>query len=144
MDVKISVPDLRDVVKALRQVDREAPKLVSRLHKRIAGIYVRQAKINAAQRPRKEKMGHVAPTIRALGSQRSARIKAGGARAPDIFVQEFGGKVPLFGNQSRQVEVRPRKRDGHFLYPAVRQTAPTVARIYDDALEQAIRRYFER
>lgn len=127
---------------ALRDVDREAPKAISRMHKRIAQLYAVTARMKAQQRPRDEKTGHIAPTITPGGTLTKATLRAGGSRAEDIFVQEFGGKVPLFGDRSRKVLVRPRKADGYFIYPTIAEKRPATERIYTQALERTIRRYF--
>lgn len=144
MTTGIKIVGARDLRKALREVDKEAPKAISKVHKAIATRIATDAKRRASSRPRREPMGHIAPTITARGSQTKASIRAGGARAPDIFVQEFGGKVPLFGDQSRRYEVRPRKKDGYFVYPAIKANRPTMERIYLQALERALNRYFDQ
>ena len=142
--MKVQVDGLRELTKALRQTDKQAPKAVSRAHKKVAGIVVRQAQANARGRPRRQRMGHIEKTIKARGSQRRAQIAAGGSRAPDIFVQEFGGRVPLFGNQQRKVLARPRNRSGWFLYPAIRETRDEVMEAYLDELDDALRDHFDQ
>lgn len=139
----IRVRGLKEARKAFKQMDKEAPKLISRQHKRIASLIVPLAKAKADARPRDERTGHISRTITARGSQTKASIAAGGVRAEDIFVQEFGGRVPLFGDSSKKFSVRPRKADGYFMYPAIAEKSDTIQRIYTKAMEQAISRYFE-
>jgi hypothetical protein len=138
----IRVVGARELRKALKAVDTEAPKAISRVHRAIAQLYAVTARSKAGSRPRNQQMGHIAPTIRGSGTLTKATLKAGGTRAPDIFVQEFGGRVPLFGDRSRKVLVRPRNTDGYFIYPTIKEKRPVTERIYTQAIEQAIRKHF--
>lgn len=133
----------RELRADLKRFDKEAPAAVSALHKRIALLHVGAMKSAASQRPRKEKTGHVAPHIRASGTRTAASIKVSASKVPDIYVQEFGGKIPLFGDRSRKVTVRPRKADGYFIYPTIEAKRRTTISIYEDALNNSIRRHFD-
>jgi hypothetical protein len=139
--LSLSVEGVRDTLTALRRVSGETPKEVSQYHKQVAEFVARAARPKAAGRPRKTHTGHIERAIKTSGTQREAAIKVSTA---DAKVQEFGGRAPLFGNRSRWYTVRAPNRDGYFLYPAIRETGPTVERIYLKGLDSAISRYWSR
>ena len=92
----------------------------------VAEFVARTARPKAASRPRNVRTGRTERAIKTSGTQREAAIKV---QTADAKIQEFGGRAPLFGNRSRWFQVRPQNRDGYFLYPAIRETGPTVSRI---------------
>ena len=89
-------------------------------------------------RPRRLKTGHIERTITARGASNKASIAAGGKRAEDVFVQEFGGTVPLFGHPTKRFQVRPRKKDGYFMFPAVKEARPRIQSMYLPELQRTI------
>lgn len=139
--VGFRVENLRETVTALRKMKGETPKEVSKYHKDVARFVGLEAKRRADARPRKQHTGHISKSIKPRGTQREAAIRV---TAADARVQEFGGRAPLFGNKNRWFQVRPRNREGYFLYPAVRATRPQVERFYLKGLDNAIRSYWNR
>lgn len=139
--VGFAVENLRPTLTALRKMKGETPCEVSKYHKQVATFVAREAELRAQRRPRREHTGHIARSIKTRGTQREAAIRV---TADDAKVQEFGGRAPLFGNRQRWYEVRPRNRDGYFLYPAVRDTKTQVQRFYLKGLDNAIRSYWNR
>lgn len=136
-----AVEGLRETVTAMRKMKGETPKEVSKYHKQVARFVALEATRRAQSRPRQTRTGHIARSIKTRGTQREAAIRV---TADDARVQEFGGRAPLFGNRNRWFQVRAASRDGYFLYPAIRETGPTVQRFYLKGLEAAIRSYWNR
>jgi hypothetical protein len=142
--VTLQVSGLRELNKALRAMTNETPKEIARFHKRVAQLLVPEVKARADARPRKQRSGEIARSVRASGTQRSARILVGG-RGRDsnpARVQEFGGRAPLFGNRSRWYQVRPRRSEGWFVGPAIKARRDAINRIYLKALDDTIRRHY--
>lgn len=136
-----AVEGLRPLLTALRKTKDETPKEVSKYHKDVARFVAVEAQRRANARPRRTQSGHIAGSIKTKGTQREAAIRV---TAADAFVQEFGGRAPLFGNRNKWFQVRPKNRDGYFLYPAVRETSQTVQRFYLKGLDAAIRSYWNK
>ena len=141
----IIVDGVRELGSALRKTAGSTPKEIAKWHQTVAELVAREARRRAASRPRKTNTGRIESTIRASGTQREAAVKVGGIRGVgDAHVQEFGGRAPLFGNRSNWNQVRTPNSEGYFLYPAVRESQPTVTRIYLRGLDEAIRQYWSR
>lgn len=137
----LKVEGLREATSAMRKVKGETPKEVSQYHKQVAELVARESKTAANTRPRKVRTGHIERAIRTRGTQREAAVRV---VSPDAFVQEFGGRAPLFGNRNRWFTVRPRNKDGWFLYPTVKRNRDRINRFYLKGLEEAIKRYWAR
>lgn len=137
---RIVVSGLRETLTALRRVETGAPRAIAGAHKVIAErIVVPEAKRRANARPRRVRTGRIAASIRAGGTQRSPVIRVGSRQVQDAKVQEFGGRAPLFGNRERWHVVRPRRKGGWFLFPAIRATRDRVMAEYLEALDDALR-----
>lgn len=139
-DVSLVVTNLRPLLTALRRTAGESPKEVGLYHKRIADLVATQSAHAANTRPRKIHTGHIAASIRARGTQREATVQV---RADDALVQEFGGRAPLFGNRLFWHQVRPKRKDGYFLYPTIRRMRPAIEKLYLEGLQKAISRYWK-
>lgn len=139
--LSLEVNGLRDMLTALRKVSGETPKEVSKYHKQAAEFVAGDARRRAESRPRNTQTGRTARGVKTSGTQREALIKVTTA---DAFVQEFGGRAPLFGNRSYWFQVRPVNKSGYFLMPAVNENRATVERFYLKGLDSAISRYWSR
>lgn len=137
----VKVEGLAPLLKAMRDTKKETPKEVSKYHKQVAQLVQRDAQARANARPRGAHTGHTAKGVKASGTQKSAAVRV---VIPDAYVQEFGGSVPLFGNRGRKVLVRPRKRNGYFLFPAFAENNDRIRRFYLRGLEEAIARYWAK
>ncbi|MFO7294323.1 MAG: hypothetical protein C0P76_014695 [Acidimicrobiia bacterium] len=141
LDVRLNVSQLRELQRALRATTDGTPRVIQTAAKEAAEITVKAARANAA--------GTQLPSrIVAVGTTRAAAIRfyghrpKGRSRTTDAFVQEFGGRAPLFGNMDRWYTVKPRKKDGYILYPAIRDTRQEVAEAFLDRLEDLLARHF--
>lgn len=137
----LHIQGLRETVSAMRRMKGETPKEVSKFHKEVARFVGQEAARRADARPRRAHTGHISRSVKYRGTQREAAVRV---TADDARVQEFGGRAPLFGNRNRWFQVRPRRSEGYFLYPAVRDTSPQVQRFYLRGLENAIRSYWNK
>lgn len=145
----IKIVGLAALNRTFKKIDEDIPKEVAQTHREFATYVARLAKSYAASRPRKTSSGHVERTITARGYANKAAIAATGRRGKrskntDIMVQEFGGTVPLYGHPTKRFVVRPRKKDGYFMFPAVKEARPRIESVYLPALQRTINRAEQR
>jgi len=142
--ITLEVTGLRDLKKALKDVETFSPREISQAHKKVADLVVPEVKRRAASRPRKERGTGIESTVRASGIQGGARVVIGNKGRTDAYVQEFGGRAPLFGDRSKWNQVRPWNRQGYFVFPAIRAKQDVIGRAYLEALDEVARRYFAK
>lgn len=136
---------LREFQRSLRFLEPEVKQRVKQANKELAEIVAVEARQRASARPRKVQTNTFAPRIKTglVLREPSIRVlghpKKKGRTGSDAKVQEYGGRAPLFGNRSRWFEVRPRKKGGYFLFPAVKAKRDEFTRKYLEALERALR-----
>lgn len=129
----VEIHGLQETIRALRQVDRELPKMLRREANEAAEGIVQDARRRYVARYN-SRSGRTANTIRARSTPARAKVLFGGRRYPWGPGQEFGsnrfaqfrpwsGKAPS-GSGSR----------GHFLYPAAREGIAE----FRDALEAGV------
>lgn len=129
---RVEVEGLDELRKTLRRVgDAELPKELRKANKRAAEIV---AKAAAAKVP--VKTGRTRASVRALGSQRDAKVRAGGAKVPWYGFLDFGGKRP------RDRVGRPRIKQGRYIYPALAEKRDEVADVYEREVRDLLRRHF--
>jgi hypothetical protein len=109
----IGIEDLNKFIKNLKVIDRDLPKAM-----RLAGNDAVQPVIQWAVPKVPKRSGKAAGSIRAASTQKGARIKAGGSRAPYYAWLDFGGRV----GPNKSV-LRKFYSDGRYLYPALRDPA---------------------
>jgi len=135
------VAGLRELQKALKETSDEAPKAIQNAHKQVAAIVVRKARQNVSGTT-------LADRILVSGTTRGAAIRfkghkpKGQSKSTDAFVQEFGGRAPLFGDRDHWHDVKPKNKRGYFIYPAIRETQDKVNDRYLKALDAAIARHW--
>lgn len=132
--VKVEVVGLRDLQKALRQVDADFPKELRKANKAAAEDIVSAAKVMAFG------VGGVAGkasgSLRAVAEQRSASVKLGGARYPYALGAEFGALryhqfKPWRGNQWSDGD-----GPGYFLHPSIRARREQILEEYGKAIDR--------
>lgn len=101
---------------------------------RRANLDAAQIVASEAQRRVPKRTGKTAGTVRALASQRDARVRAGGTRAPHYPWLEYGGKRP------RDRAGRPRVSGGRYLYPAIADVRDQVVDVHERAVRDILRR----
>lgn len=139
--IELRVEGLRELQRALKETSDETPKAIQTAHKAVAQIVVDEARRNAA--------GTTLPSrIRVSGTTRRAAVRflghkrKGEARTTDALLQEFGGRAPLFGDREHWHTVKPKKKGGYYIYPAIGSTRDEVMKRYLDELDKALRRHF--
>jgi hypothetical protein len=130
----IEVHGLRELNRALKQVEGGTPNALRDTNKKVAQTVTTKARSNAAS------LGgvaaHVAPSLSAVAGATSAGVAGGGARYPMFGGAEFGSIrykqfAPWRGNGPDA---------GYFLYPAIRDEAPHIEEQYAEALNELTRK----
>lgn len=129
MNVTLSVRGLRELIRDLKQIDRDLPKAMRTEHKAIADVLV--PRVRAAYSLRyPPRTGRGAASIRSVATQKSAGIRAGSARAPYLPGQEWGSR--------RYKQFGARAANGRFLYPTVKRAIPETQRRYAVAVQRVL------
>lgn len=124
----IGIKDLEERIRDLKKISKELPKEI-----RLVGNDAVQPVLNWAKPKVPRRSGKAANSMRAASTQKGARIKAGGARAPYYAWLDFGGRVGRNKSVSRQFY-----SDGRYIYPALAATRPEVEQIYIDGVIKVI------
>jgi hypothetical protein len=124
----IGIADLEKAIKNLKKISNDLPKAV-----RLVGNDAVQPILQWAKPKVPRRSGKAANSMRAASTQKGARIKAGGSRAPYYAWLDFGGRV----GRNKSVE-RKFYSDGRYIYPALSATRPQVEQIYIDGIIKVI------
>jgi phage gpG-like protein len=123
LQTQIQVEGLRELQRALRQAaDTELPKELRQVNKQVAERVVSAALTRVPRRT-----GRLAASIKPVGSNLSASVKAGGARVPYAAAIHWGWR-------KRNIAPRP------FLVDAADAVARDVADAYVKALDRLLDR----
>lgn len=106
----VKIQGLKEFRKSLRETKAELPRALRLAFNASVEIVVDDAKPLVSS-----DTGAASGSIRAQSNQTSAKIVAGGRKAPYYPWLDFGGKVGKY----RQVE-RAWKREGRYIYPVYR------------------------
>ncbi len=112
----LRVVGLNDFRKGLRGIDRSLSKAV-----RVALNAVADVLITAARPKVPSVSGAARASLKAASTQTTAKISAGGTRAPYYAWLDFGGRV----GRNRSVR-RPFYREGRYIYPTLAQERPAI------------------
>lgn len=136
MEARIEVHGLRDFQRELKNLDSELPRQLRVVNMKAAELVASDARTRASSAG--GALGKAAPSIKALGQQRSAAVRIGGNRYPFALGGEFGS------TQFRQFKPwRGSGSDaGYALYPAVRANRDRVVELYGDLLDALARQAF--
>lgn len=132
----------------LRRVNRDLPRVLRLAHLDAAELVAEEARGRA--RARGGVAAKTAPSIKAAGEQRRAKITLGGARFPFALGAEFGGgrhgpgnPTPAGGYTTQFPPWRGSGGDaGYFVYPAIRATRDRFVDAYEQGLAELISRAF--
>lgn len=106
MDGQVKIDGLDLFLRNLKTLDADLPKMARVAMNDAAGLVVAYA------RPRiPTRTGRAARTLRVASTQRAARVRAGGARAPYYPWLDFGGRVGR-----RHSVQRPFLKEGRYIY----------------------------
>lgn len=128
-DTKISVEGLAQVNRALRQIDKDAPKEL-----RLALNSAAQLLVDRTRPKIPERSGAARRSLVARSTRTSARVGIGGKKAPYVPWLDFGGKT----GRDRSVD-RPFFKEGRYLYPTLREVRPEIEKQLQGALTAVIR-----
>lgn len=125
----VRVTGLREFTSALRQIDKELPKLVTMANKTLAETVVAKARPMLVTKGGKQAKS--APTLRASATQRGASVRASG---PTVQGDEYGALAyPQF---------RPWRGSaadaGYAIWPAIRAERKHIEDGYIEQLLQAL------
>lgn len=130
MDAKIEVEGLTLINRALRSIDKEAPKGIRLAFNEAADLLVAEARPKIAV-----VTGAARRSLVARSTRSSARVAIGGKKAPYFPWWEFGGQGRISG--------RPTQRDfiseGRSVYPTLREIRPRIQAVLTDRLQDVIR-----
>lgn len=115
----IQITGLRDLTKALRQIDKDLPKAV-----RLANNAAAQLVVDAAAPRVPVRSGRARRSVKARSTRTAARVAAGGKRVPYFGWLDFGGSTGI----NRSVR-RPFLTEGRYIYPAYAQQRQEVLEV---------------
>jgi len=124
---------LKEFRLALKELELNLERDLSRSHKAVADVVARKARAKGAG------LGSVAakaaPSISASGVQLGARVVYGGAEFPFMYGAEFGAiRYPQFQPWLGH--------EGYFLFPTIRETRDETIAIYAAELERITKKAF--
>ena len=120
----IKVQGLNEFSKNLKKISKDLPKAV-----RLAGNEAAQLIVSWAKPKVPKRSGKAAGSIKAASTQKTARVRAGGNRAPYYAWLDFGGRVG-----QKKATQRKFYSDGRYLYPALHAQRADIQKVYEDAL----------
>lgn len=133
----VRVIGLREFRSALRGVDRAWPRALTIVHKAIGDFVALRAEERAPRlktRPGTTSMrpGQLADSIRGVGNQSRAAIRAGGARLPHPSIP----MIHEFGWPGHGIEPQP------FMFPAEEESREEVVELYAEMIDDVTRTAF--
>ena len=141
--VGTEVEGLIAMKKAFRAANDGTHKAIGRRLKEVATLVASEV---AGRVPIRS--GRAASSVRALATQESASVAAGGAKAPYYAFLDFGGSTGR-GHVSGAADSGSVKREwygaggsgsgeGRYLYPAIRDMSDEIARETGEAIHEAL------
>lgn len=141
-EARIEVRGVKDLQKALRQIDKDLPKELA-----VGLAEASEIVANAARPLVPRRSGAAAASIKVKKSQRSAQIAVGGSKAEYFPWLDFGGSTGP-GHVPGQTGSGAVKRsiipEGRYIYPTLRKKGPEVKAKIDEVLRKmAVKAGFE-
>lgn len=136
-DLRVVTHGVKELSKALRQIDKAAPKALAAGFKAIAQHVVDATKPKVAR-----DSGRAANSLKARGSTRGGAIAFGGNAAPHYPFLDFGGSVSRghvpgkawSGAVKREWRGNP-NGEGRYLYPTIRDNRDYITKEVDEMVE---------
>ncbi len=117
-NTRVAVTGLKDLVKALKVLNQQAPDELKRVLKAMA-----QDVVDDAQARVPTVTGRAKRSYRPRGTTRGASVAFGGPKAPHAPWLDWGGSTkvdgPNTGGQNKGRVYRPISEEGRYLYPAI-------------------------
>ncbi len=135
----VQITGLRELRRALRAVDVELPRQLSRDLKEVAELVAARARSKVPHRT-----GRTAASIRPVVVRGGAAVRAGGARVPWYAWLDFGGERRHMGphHEHKVPHLQPSRehlRRGRYLYPALDEVTAEL----EDRTRVVLDRVFE-
>lgn len=130
MEAKIAVEGLAEFNKALRQIDKEAPKQLRLAFNGAADLLISRTRPKIPKRT-----GAAAGSLKAKSTRTSARVSVGGTKARYYPWLDFGGA----GKKSGRPSQRPFITEGRYLYPTLREIGPQIQMALDKGIRDVAR-----
>jgi hypothetical protein len=129
MALKIEIGGLTKLSRALRAVDKEAPKQLRLTFNDSAALLIDRTrpKIPAIT-------GAARRSLVARSTRTAARVAVGGKKAPYYPWLDFGGK----GKKPGRPAQRDFFREGRYVYPTLRQIRPEIESMLQDSIRAVI------
>lgn len=128
-DFKVEVKGIKDLSKALRKIDSEAPKGLRVALNGSADFLIGEARTLIPRRT-----GRAAGSLKAKSTRTEVRISVGGSRARYYPWLDFGGRT----GRKRSV-VRPFIKEGRYLYPTLRKNRARFTTLLESSLNDVVR-----
>jgi hypothetical protein len=128
-DDTIKIHGLRELQRALKQIDGEAQKKLRVVFNDVAQLVADDAKRRVPART-----GAARKSIKPRSGQREAVVQAGSRRVPYYGWLDFGGKVGVRRNIRRRFI-----SEGRYLYPALTAKRGLVQRRLDESIRELAR-----
>jgi hypothetical protein len=151
-EVFLKVDGLSTFARQCRRIGKEAQAKLKETNLHAAELVVPEAIRRSPKGPHEggpkgRPVQPVASSIRAVGGQRYAAVRAGSARSPHAPVYEFGGEIPRRGTHATHGSLIAKARAGHrafgsfgipttriqarpYVFPAVEVMVPRINPIY--------------
>lgn len=130
MQPKISVEGLAPLNRALRLVDKDAPKGLRIALNSAASLLAENVKPKIPS-----KSGAARRSLVARSTRTSARIALGGKKAPYLPWLDFGGE----GRRPGRPAARPFIKGGRYVYPTLAAIRPKIEAQLQDAIMDVVR-----
>lgn len=148
----VNVRGLKDLQKALREIDKQLPRELGTASQKVSQHVVDTATLKAKALGPLE--ARAARSLKAARQQRVAAITFGGARYPEALGAEFGAgqNIPRpVLRHGRQTTARGYNQfrawrgsstgAGYFLFPTIRREGDRVVELFDQVLSELIDRH---
>ena len=129
-ELKVSVGGLAQLNRGLKAIDSGAPKEL-----RLALNEAAQLLVDAARPKIPEETGAARRSLVARSTRTSARVAAGGKKAPWFPWLDFGGEGRVKGRPAK----REFLREGRYIYPTLREIRPRIEAQLQESLSRVIR-----
>ena len=128
----IRVEGLRELRSELKAIDSKLPKEIQRAAKEAAEAVADRVRADFSGRP--GVAPKVAPSVKALATQRSASVRVGGDAYPYAMGSTFGSV--------RFKQFPPARKDGYSLFPTIKAMRDEIVDRFADAIDDVMRRNF--
>lgn len=129
-DFKVQVKGLKELNRALKAVDKEAPKGIRVALNGCSELLIRETKPLIPRRT-----GRAAGSLKASSTRGEVRIKVGGPRAAYYPWLDFGGRVGV-----KKSVIRPFIQEGRYLYPTLRKNRAKFEALLGSSLADVAKR----